>query len=235
MQSQGGHLRNRFLRAFPPESLARLSAQLEPVALRRRAVLIEPGVSPPHVYFPDYGLVSLVKTMSDGRAAEVGTVGPEGVVGVSGLAGLTQPMVEAEVQVDGSAHRLGTVVLRAEIEQSPPLRALVLGYLRYGIDHVLQTAACNRLHTLRQRCCRWLLTAQDTVEVPTFTLTHEFLAMMMGVNRPRLSITLRTLQEARVISYRYATVTIADRAALEKGSCECYETLRHEAEWVYRP
>jgi CRP-like cAMP-binding protein len=232
-QAPGGGLRNRFLKALPPEILAKLSAQLEPVALRRRAVLIEPAVSPPYLYFPDYGLVSLVKTMRDGRIAEVGTVGPEGMIGVAVTAGMAQPIIEAQVQVDGSAHRLRTAALVTEVEQSPPLRELVLRYLRYEIELAAQRAACNRLHTLRQRCCRWLLTAQDSVGGPTFTVTHEFLALMMGVNRPRLSMMLRMLQEAGVISYHYASVTIADRAALEEASCECYETLRHEIDQLY--
>jgi CRP-like cAMP-binding protein len=204
------------------------------VALRRRAILIEPGVSPSHLYFPDYGLVSLVKTMSDGRIAEVGTVGPEGMVGVAVLAGMTQPVIEAQVQIDGSAHRLRTAALVAEVERSSLLRELVLRYLRYEIDLAAQNAACNRLHRLRQRCCRWLLTAQDSAETPTFTVTHEFLALMMGVNRARLSTILRGLQQAGVISYRYASMTIADRAALEEGACECYETLRREADRIYR-
>jgi CRP-like cAMP-binding protein len=217
MQLQGGRLRNRFLRAFPPEILARVSAELEPVALRRRTVLIEPSVSPSHLYFPDYGLVSLVKTMSDGRTAEVGTVGPEGMVGVAVLVAMAQPMIEAQVQVDGSAHRLRPAALLTEVEQSPPLRELVLRYLRYEIDLAAQRGACNRLHTLRQRCCRWLLAAQDSAEAPTFILTHEFLALMMGVNRARLSMTLRALQRTGVINYRYASITIADRAALERA------------------
>ncbi|MBV8093778.1 MAG: Crp/Fnr family transcriptional regulator [Acetobacteraceae bacterium] len=234
MRSHRDSLRNRFLMAIPPEILARLSAQLERVALQRRAILIEPGVSPSQLYFLDYGLVSLVKTMSDGRTAEVGTVGPEGMVGVAILVGMTQPMIEAQVQVDGSAHRLRTAALVAEVEQSPPLRELVLRYLRYEIDLAAQRAACNRLHTLRQRCCRWLLAAHDSAETPTFTVTHEFLALMMGVNRARLSMILRTLQHAGAISYRYASVTIADRAALEDGSCECYETLRREAHRIYQ-
>lgn len=234
MQPQEDSLRNRFLRAVPPEILAKLSAQLERVALQRRVILIEPGVSPSDLYFPEYGLVSLVKTMRDGRAAEVGTVGPEGMVGVAVLVGMTQPMIEAQVQVDGSAHRLRTATLVAEVEQSSLMRELVLRYLRYEIDLAAQRAACNRLHTLHQRCCRWLLAAQDSAETLTFTVTHEFLALMMGVNRARLSMILRTLQQAGVISYRYASVTIADRAALEEGSCECYETLRREADRIYQ-
>jgi CRP-like cAMP-binding protein len=234
MQSQGDGLRNRFLMAIPPEILARLSAQLERVALERRAILIEPGVSPSHLYFPDCGLVSLVKTMSDGRIAEVGTVGPEGMVGVAVLVGMAQPMIEAQVQVDGSARRLRTAALVAEVEQNPSLRELVLRYLRYEIDLAAQRAACNRLHTLRQRCCRWLLAAQDSAEARSFTVTHEFLALMMGVNRARLSVILRTLQQSGVISYRYASVTIINPAALEQGSCECYGTLRHAADQIYR-
>jgi CRP-like cAMP-binding protein len=226
---------NRLLMAFPPEILHRLSSRLEPIELRRRTVLVEPDIPAAQVYFPDRGLVSLVKVMSDGRTAEVGAVGPEGMLGVATLFGFAEPGFESIVQLDGSGYRIDIGVLQAEFSQSSLLKELLSRYLHHRINQLAQTAACNRLHTLRQRCCRWLLTAHDSVEVPSFTLTHEFLALMMGVNRPRLSTTLNHLQKAGVIRYRYASVTISDRAALEAGSCECYESLRQEADQVCRP
>jgi CRP-like cAMP-binding protein len=226
---------NRLLMALPPEVLARLTAQLESVKLRRGIVLVQSGGQIPYIYFPDCGLVSLVKTMSDGRSAEISFAGPEGLIGLPALLGIAQPDVEAVVQLDGSAHRLAAATFRAEILQDPRLHQLILKYLQYQFSLVSQTAACNRLHTLRQRCCRWLLTAQDCVQAPSFTLTHECLALMLGTNRPRLSITLKALQQAGAIRYRYAFMTIMDRAILEDGSCECYETLlRRQLDEVYR-
>lgn len=226
--------RNRLLTALPSDVLARLSGHLEPIDLPRRLLIIETGVVPRYLHFPESGLISLVKVMGDGRTAEVGAVGPEGMVGVTSLLGMPEPAIEAIVQIDGSGHRIDASVLRAEMAQSPPLRELALRYMHYRIDQLAQTAACNRLHTLRQRCCRWLLAAHDSVQLPTFVLTHEFLALMMGANRPRLTTTLQGLQKAGFVRYRYASVTIADRAALEGGTCECYGTLRQEAERIYR-
>ena len=226
--------RNRLLMALPPAILARLSDHLEPIDLPRRLVLVETGVTPRYLHFPDNGLVSLVKVMGDGRTAEVGAVGPEGMVGVASLLGMPEPAIEGIVQIDGLGHRISAAALRAEMGESPELRDLALRYLHYRVDQLAQTAACNRLHTLRQRCCRWLLTAQDSVHKPTFLLTHEFLALMMGVNRPRLSTTLQGLQKTGFINYRYASVTIVDRAALENGTCECYRSLREEAEQIYQ-
>ena len=102
------------------------------------------------------------------------------------------------------------------------------------MNQLAQTAACNRLHSLRQRCCRWLLIAHDNAGEPTFTLTHEFLALMMGVNRPTLTQTVAGLRRGGLIQYARAAVTIRDRRGLESGSCECYESLRAECERVYR-
>lgn len=213
--------------------MRRLGAKLQHTSLKRHTVLVEESRAPPQIYFPETALVSLVKTMHDGRIAEVGAVGQEGLVGVPVLLGMNQPSFEAIVQVDGSAHRVDSSWLHAEVDRSDFLRELVLRYMEYSVSQIAQTAACNRLHSLRQRCCRWLLTTQDNVQSATFTLTHEFLALMMGVNRPPLSITLKRLQDVGIIKYRYTHVTISDRQALEKGSCECYDTLRREADLVY--
>ncbi len=104
----------------------------------------------------------------------------------------------------------------------------------YSMNQLAQTAACNRLHTLRQRCCRWLLIAHDNAGAPTFTLPHEFLALMMGVNRPALSLTVSALQRRGMIKYARASLTVVSRAGLEEGACEYYATLRRECERVYK-
>jgi CRP-like cAMP-binding protein len=234
MRYQTGRCRNRLLMAFPPEVLARLSPQLEPVELRRQTILVQAGMKSPYILFPDYGLVSLVKTMSDGRSAEISFTGPEGLIGVPALLGIAEPEVDAIVQLDGWARRLCTAALSAEVAQSPPLHRLIHRYFQYWASVVSQTAACNRLHTLHQRCCRWLLIAQDSVQAPSFALTHEHLALMLGVNRPRLSITLKALQHAGMIRCGYASITIVDRAALEDDACECYETLLRELDQLYQ-
>lgn len=225
---------NRFLSALPPEAVKRVAARLEPLPPPRGVVLAHAGAFLGKLYFPDQGLVSLVKIMDDGRTAEVGFVGVEGIVGVAALLGMEQAAFETIVQVAGSARTIETALLRAEMERSAALKEIVLRYMYYSMNQLAQTAACNRLHTLRQRCCRWLLTAHDNVGAPTFTLTHEFLALMMGVNRPALSLTLGILQRRRLIEYKRASLTILDRPGLEQGACECFAALRRECDRVYR-
>lgn len=234
MHAPAGRDENHLLSAFPPNVLIRLRDQLEPVVLGRRMVILEAGVNTSHIYFPGRGMVSLVKTMLDGRTAEVAAIGREGMVGVPALLGVNPPVIEGVVQVEGTAQRIEVPALRTEVERSHALKELVLRYMNYRISQLAQTAACNRLHSLRQRCCRWLLTVDDSAQTDSFTLTHEFLAMMMGVNRPALSTTLQGLRRAGVIEYHYASVRILNRPALEEGACECLQMLRDEAGQVYR-
>jgi len=226
---------NRFLSALPEAAFRRIAPRLKPVTLRRGMTLADSGTVAQHIYFPDRGMISLVKTMHDGRTAEVGVVGMEGMAGVGTVLGMARSAFEAVVQVDGYGQRLDVSALQAEIDRSHALKALTLRYMAYRVAQLAQTAACNRLHTLRQRCCRWLLIADDNVQATTFTLTHEFLALMMGVNRPSVSLVAAGLQRKGLVQYRRAAITIIDRPALEEIACECYATLRQEADKVYNP
>lgn len=224
---------NSFIASWPEAIFRRLAPRLQPLVLKRGTELAGAGALLDHVYFPDRGLVSLVKTMHDGRTAEVGAVGVEGMIGIVTALGMEPAKYDAVVQVDGYGQRLEISALQREIDNNPALKALALRYIVYRIAQLAQTAACNRLHTLRQRCCRWLLTADDNVQATTFTLTHEFLALMMGAGRPSVSLTAAALQRKGLIRYRRATITIIDRPALEEMTCECYASLRQEAEKVY--
>lgn len=224
---------NRFLQALPHALSERLRGKFEAIPLDRGTILTHAGAPAGELYFPDRGLISLVKMMRDGRAAEVGFVGVDGVAGVSALLGLSESAFETIVQIGGSGRRIRTSTLRAEMEHSPALKELVLHYMHYTMNQLAQTAACNRLHSLRQRCCRWLLTAHDNAGEPTFTMTHEFLALMMGVNRPTLTLAVARLRHRGLIQYTRASLTIRDRRGLETGSCECYESLRQQCERVY--
>jgi CRP-like cAMP-binding protein len=234
-QHQHDTVGNRFLAALPSDLVPRLAFRLEPVLFRHGDVITHPGDPADYVYFLDRGLFSLVKVMNDGRAVEVGFVGTEGMLGVSALLGLEHWAFEAIVQLDGSGHRLKTTTLRVEMERSHAFKELVLRYVYYAESQISQAAACNRLHNLMQRCCRWLLTACGNARASSFAITHEFLALMVGVNRPSLSLIVSALQRAAIITYKRSTITVLDRNALEQRSCECYETLRQEMERVYRP
>jgi len=224
---------NRFLNAMPADVAARLADRAESTPMTRGAVLSEAGASTSEIYFPDRGLISLVKAMSDGRSTQVGYAGIEGLTGVSSLLGVAHSAFEAIVQIEGHATRLKTADIRAEMRLSPHLTDLVSRYMYFKMNQLAQTAACNRLHTLRQHCCRWLLISHENAGADQFTLTHEFLALMMGVNRPSLSLAIASLQRAGLIRYRRASITIVDRDGLEDGACECYRTLRGELDQVY--
>jgi CRP-like cAMP-binding protein len=224
---------NRFLYALPGAIYKRLAVHCEEVALKRGMIIHPANIMADYLYFPDRGLISLVKIMSDGRSAEVGFIGTSGIAGAPALLGMEEAGFESIVQLRGSARRLKSAVLRAEMEQSLVVRQLVLRWLHCYISQLAQTAACNRLHSLRQRCCRWLLIAYDNAERPEFELTHEFLALMMGVNRPTLTTTVGRLQEKGVIAYKRASIKILDREGLERDGCECYAALKTEADGVY--
>jgi CRP-like cAMP-binding protein len=212
---------NRFLAALPSPTQARLWPHLTPIVLERRQRLFAPGEAPTSVYFMTRGLVSLVKSMDDGRVAEVGAIGAEGAVCLSGLLGLKATLLEALVQVHEIAAR------------EPALAALMRDYAGVAIAAIAQTAACNRLHGLTERCCRWLLTAHDSVGGDSFGLTHELLALMLGVQRSGVSLAANALQRAGLIRYRNGQVTVLDRAGLEGGACECYGAMQARLDAVF--
>ncbi len=229
----GSAARNRLLAALPPHIGQRIRPLLRPVAFRRGDVLEHVGAPTEHLYFPDRGLISLLKVLNDGQISEVGVVGTEGMVGLSALLGIPETPFETVVQLDGEGHRLSIAALQAEMAD-PQLKQLVLRYANYRINRYAQLIACNRLHNLRQRCCRWLLTAADNAKAPTICVTHEFLALMVGTYRPALSATLATLQRDGLIKTQRSSIVIENRAGLVEACCECYETLQEELERIYR-
>ena len=221
---------NRLLAALPVDDLDRLRPNLEFVPLAFRQALHEPGGPIRFVYFPTAGLASLVAMMANGASVEVGMIGKEGVVGVSIVLGDDVSPHRAFVQVPGAAFRLEAGRLRSAFERSAAVRSLLLRYVRMMLRHISQSAACNRVHSLEPRCARWLLTTRDLVEADEFPLTHEFLALMLGVRRAGVSIAAQALQEAGLIRYRHGRMAILDPAGLEAAACECYRSLKDEAD-----
>jgi CRP-like cAMP-binding protein len=229
----GTSARNRFLAALPQHVRHRIQPLLKPVAFRRGAVVEHIGEPVRYLYFPDRGMISLMKVMRDGQTSEVGTIGPEGMLGLSALLGIVENAFETIVQLDGEGHRLSVAALQAEMTD-PQMKQLVLRYMNYRINRFAQLVACNRLHNLRQRCCRWLLTAADNGQSATICVTHEFLALMVGTPRSALSSVLASLQRDGLIKMQRCSITIDNRNELAQASCECYETLKEELEQVYR-
>jgi CRP-like cAMP-binding protein len=219
---------NRILLALPRVTLQHLLPYLELQQTRQGQIVDHVGGPVNHLYFVNRGMVSLVKTMLDGRTVEVASVGPEGMTDPNVLFGIDTALLEAVVQVPGSAIRVPRVILRQQMAWDETLSSLIEQYSRFVFHEVVQTAACNRLHTLQERCSRWLLTAHDSAIADSFPLTHEFFAMMLGVNRARVSLMAGQLREAGMIHYRRGRVTILDRAALEQMTCECHRVRMAE-------
>jgi CRP-like cAMP-binding protein len=217
---------NLLLRSLPPATFERMQGELEQRQSTRGEILQRANEPLEFVSFINGGLVSLVKDMSDGRGVEVGAIGIEGVASPCALFGLNQAVVDAVVEIPGPILRMKLDVLRREIEGDEAVRALVGKYARFALFQLVQRAACNRLHHLNQRCCRWLLTAQDSTGSDTFPLTQEYLAMVLGVQRGGVTEAAQGLQEKGLITYRRGIITIRERKKLEAMACECYANLR---------
>jgi CRP-like cAMP-binding protein len=220
---------NRLLDALPPQSIERLQPHLEPFEL----VLAGPVPPAEHVYFPISGLISMVATMKDGASAETGMVGREGMYSVSAILSDDTPFQSATVQLPGRALRLKTRLLREEMQAAGALQKLLLRYTQATLSAVSQSAACYRLHLLEQRCARWLLACRDRADADTFPMTHEFLALMLGVRRPGVTLAVRALQENGLITYNHGTMTVLDRQGLEAVACECYRVIHDELDRVF--
>ncbi len=219
---------NLILRSLPPATLARLSLAFELRTIERGDVLARPDRPLEHFYFINCGMVSQVKTMRDGRSVEVAAIGIEGGVDLQGLSGSGVPLLELVVQIKGAAYRIAREALTRIAAEDGQLRRALDKYARFAVGQIAQTAACNGLHSVEQRCCRWLLTAHDNALTDTFPLTHDFLATMLGVQRAGVSIAAGALQRAGYINYRRGTVTISNRDGLENSACECYRSLQDE-------
>jgi CRP-like cAMP-binding protein len=223
-------IRNGLLLALPPEDLARLRPRLEPVELQFDRTLHATGDPVDAVLFPEGGMVSLLAMLEDGEQVEVGIAGREGLVGLPLVFGDDRSLVEARVQMAGTALRIGAAAFRTEMDQNVALRQVLLRYALAFQAQVTLTAACNARHAIEQRLARWLLTAHDRSETDEFPMTHEFISMMLGVRRPGVTIAARMLQQAGLIHYTRGQMAITDRPALEAATCECYHTTRREFE-----
>lgn len=218
--------RNRLLAALPPEALAQLLPKLSSVVLSLRQVVYPPEAPIEAVYFPESGMVSMLANLDEGVQVEVGVVGQEGMLGTPLLAGVETSFAECMVQLPGTALRMGAGAFRRELEANAPFRMPLQRYSEALQAQVMQTAACNGRHGLEQRLARWLLIAHDRAEGDELPLTQDFIAMMLGVHRPSITVTAGILQRAGLIRYASGHITILDRPSLEAAACECYGAVR---------
>ncbi|MBX9846953.1 MAG: Crp/Fnr family transcriptional regulator [Xanthobacteraceae bacterium] len=216
---------NRLLLSLPKASWTRLKSALEFQTTKKGDVVNQLDRPVGYHYFVNRGLISLVKMMRDGRSVEIGVIGIEGITSPHALFGINQAAIEAIVQIPGSAFRIKHDVLKRLMADDDTLRIMLERYAHFAYSAIAQTAACNRLHYLEERCCRWLLISHDSARSDTFQLTHEFLAMMLGVQRAGVSIAANFLQKAGLIRYQRGQVTVTNRSGLEDAACECYASM----------
>jgi len=219
---------NGLLDALTPDQLARLRPHWRAEALHLNHTLQMRGKPVESVYFPTSGMISIVAVMRDGASVEVGIAGREGMLGVQAVLGDDNSLNEAMVQIPGTALRLPADLLRREAEASSQLRDVLLRYVQAYLNSATQSAACNRAHLLEQRLARWLLTARDRAGSDRLPLTHEFIAMMLGVRRAGVTVAAQSLQTAGLIHYAHGRISIADREGLEVAACECYEVTKKD-------
>jgi CRP-like cAMP-binding protein len=219
---------NRLLGLLPPRELRALAQHLEPIPLTQQKVMHEPNEPIGEVYFVTRGVVSLVKDLETGETIEIATVGPEGMIGTTLALGSDSSDHRAIVQVPGEAFCMKANVFKRAVKDSASLQNVLMRYSVALLNQVAQSAACNRVHTVDERCARWLLMTHDRVKSDSFPLTQKFLAQMLGVHRPTVSVAAAMLQKAGYIHYVRGTITVEDRKGLEEASCGCYRAISKE-------
>jgi len=214
---------NDLLAALPVDVFQRIALQLDVIPLKLRRILHKPGDPIDRVYFPGGGFCSVVTVLDDGKMVEVATIGREGMVGMSAvLNGDPSPsatMVQAETD---TCYAMLAQDFRQEMDRRDAFYDLFTRYAQALVGFIMQSTACNAVHSVEQRLARWLLMAHDRVGKDEFPLTQEFVAMMLGASRPTVTVVAGTLQKAGLITYHHGHLTIVDRKRLESASCECY-------------
>jgi CRP-like cAMP-binding protein len=216
---------NHLLAALPADDHARLAPTLGTTSLKLRRFLHKPGERIDQVYFPGGGFISVVTVLKDGGMVEVATIGREGMLGMSAvLNGDPSPaasMVQAETD---ECYTMSGKAFRQEMDRRGAFYELLTRYGQALVGVIMQSTACNAVHSVEQRLSRWLLLAHDRVGKDEFPLTQEFAAMMLGTSRPTVTVVAGTLQKAGLITYHRGRVTVVNRKYLEAASCECYRT-----------
>ena len=218
--------RNRLLAAVGTDEWEALRPRLQMIDLPLGQMLFESGATFDKVYFPESGVISTVAPFTDGPPAEMATTGWEGVCSISAVLGADAAYYPHLVQVPGSALYMGIDEFRTAQQELPEFAGLMMTYARAFLAQVLQSAACNAVHSVEERCARWLLMCRDRSGGSRFLLTQEFLAEMLGVSRASVNLVARTMQTAGLIRYSRGGIVILDPIGLEDSACECYRLVR---------
>ena len=222
----GHRVGNKILLSIPDEEYALIIPHLEFINMAQYLSLYEPGQPLEFVHLPNTGMVSLVIATLDGRTGEVGEVCREGFAGIQAAVGINRNQVREIVQIAGDGFRARIGALQSVLQSAPELQRILTRYAVVQGMQFAQTAACNRLHNIEQRLARWLLITQDRVDSPTLAITHDFLATMLGTDRPTVSLAAGILQDKQIIAHARGAVQILSRAKLEDRTCECYVVIQ---------
>ena len=218
---------NQLLATLAEDDFLRILPHLTVVPLRFKQVLYKQGEPIRYVFFPGGGACSLTKVMEDGNVAEIATIGNEGVLGAAVFFGDDQSFGETIVQIaEGDGWKMPVDAFVAEMARRGAFYNRIVRYSQALMSQIMQTTVCNGIHSVEQRCCRWLLITDDRVKSDELRLTHEFLSVMLGVRRPTITVVLRDLQRARLLEQRRGMIHVIDRSGLEAAACECYGTVK---------
>jgi CRP-like cAMP-binding protein len=226
MSPQSNWPRNRLLLALPSRNLKELLPELERVHCQREQVLIDADSALDRVFFPDSGVVSVMAVYSDGGTIEMATIGREGCTGMQAVFGAKSSSVRFFVQIPGTAAKMSRSAFTRAMESMPSFRSLMQAYVHAFLEQVMVSVACNGAHSLKERLARWLLMMRDRADEDVLPLTQNLLAEMLGVQRPTITNVAREMERAGLIERGRRQITILDRQALTRASCECYQLVR---------
>jgi CRP-like cAMP-binding protein len=220
---------NNIIAKLPANELAAFLERAEKISSPLRETLFELNEPFERVLFPLTGMGSLVTVLKDGTTLEAQTVGREGFMGLPLFHGIPVARCKGITQVEGDFYQLAPKDFVSLVKIAPELRLMLHRYAQFSNEVVAQSAACNSMHLIEQRCARWLLLTADAVGRKDFSLTQEFLSQMLAVRRPGVTVAIGALERQGLIEHRYGKVSISDPDGLKKVACECYQTITDKA------
>jgi CRP-like cAMP-binding protein len=234
-QAENGFRNNQLLGALEKASRERIEPHLEPVELELGAVVCDAGGHLKHAYFPRGSVLSLLTVLQNGTAIETANIGREGAFGIFAAMYSRVSFNRCIVQLKGHMVRCPIELLQSEFKRSEHVRDLFVSFSETLLSQVQQTVACNAMHTIEERMCRWLLMMHDRADGESLPYTHEFLSHILGANRKSITLGAQAMQSAGLISYHRGTMQVLDRAALETASCECYSIVKERFDAFLTP
>jgi len=220
--------KNHLLASLPAVEFAHVKSKLELVSFKLGEVLYESGDKMDYVYFPTTAIVSMLYIMENGATAEIGIVGNDGLIGVSLFMGGDTTTSRAIIQSAGEALKMKANDLKAEFALGGVFQQMLLRYTQALMTQISQTAVCNRLHSVEQQLCRWLLLSHDRLDTDKLVMTHDLISNMLGVRREGVTLAAQKLAQRKLIKNLRGAIEVVDRLALEEAVCECYAVVNDE-------